>query len=136
MAISQPDLIKQCDFCFYALISLYHGKFPDLLKLLYVFPVYKAKDSLDKTTLFRLLQSWGKVSDNSGYFSTVLMDLPKAYVCTPYDLLIAKLETYGLDKTSLHLLEVQSCKLNNNKYMITSKQITNTGVFTFICTSF
>ena len=61
MAISQPDLIKQCDFCFYALINLYHGKFPDLLKLLYVFPVYKAKDSLDKTNFFRLLQSWEKV---------------------------------------------------------------------------
>ena len=32
------------------------------------------------------------------------MDLPKAYDCTPHDLLIAKLEAYGLDKSSLHLL--------------------------------
>ena len=40
------------------------------------------------------------------------MDLPKAYDCTPHDLLIAKLEAYGLDKTSLHLL--RDC-LNNRK---------------------
>ena len=32
------------------------------------------------------------------------MDLSKAYDCTPHDLLIAKLEAYSLDKTSLHLL--------------------------------
>ena len=38
------------------------------------------------------------------YVGTVLMDLSKAYDCIPHDLLIDKLEAYGLDKTSLHLL--------------------------------
>ena len=32
------------------------------------------------------------------------MDLSKAYDCLPRDLLIAKLETYGLDNGSLNLL--------------------------------
>ena len=32
------------------------------------------------------------------------MDLPKAYDCLPHDLLIAKLEAYGLDNGSLNLL--------------------------------
>ena len=32
------------------------------------------------------------------------MDLPKTYDFIPHDLLIAKLEAYGLDKTTLHLL--------------------------------
>ena len=40
----------------------------------------------------------------SEYVGTVLMDLSKAYDCIPHDLLIAKLEAYGLDKTCLHLL--------------------------------
>ena len=34
----------------------------------------------------------------------MLADLPKVYDCIPPDLLISKLEAYGLDKTSLHLL--------------------------------
>ena len=33
------------------------------------------------------------------------MDLPKAYDCLPHDLLIAKLEAYGLDMGSLSLLK-------------------------------
>ena len=32
------------------------------------------------------------------------MDLSKAYDCLPDDLLIAKLEAYGLDRSSLKLL--------------------------------
>ena len=55
-------------------------------------------------TLLRLLQSWQKALENSGYVGTVLMDLSKACDCIPQDLLIAKLEAYDLDKTSLHLL--------------------------------
>ena len=35
---------------------------------------------------------------------TILMDLPKAYDCIPHDLLTAKLEAYGLGKTSLAIL--------------------------------
>ena len=31
------------------------------------------------------------------------MDLPKVYDCLPHDLLIAKLEAYGLDNDSLNL---------------------------------
>ena len=41
---------------------------------------------------------------NSEYIGTVLMDLLKVYDCIPHDLLIAKLEVYGSDETSLHLL--------------------------------
>ena len=68
--------------------------------------------------LFRLLQSWEKALDNSEYVGTVLMDLSKAYNCIPHDLVIAKLEAYGLDKTNLHLLRT---------YLSNQKQRTNVG---------
>ena len=35
---------------------------------------------------------------------TVLMDLPKAYDCVPHELLIAKIQCYGIDNESLRLL--------------------------------
>ena len=53
--------------------------------------------------LFRLLQTWQKELDESGYTGTVLMDLSKAYDCLPHDLIIAKFEAYGFDNTSLRL---------------------------------
>ena len=54
--------------------------------------------------LFKLLQSWQHERDNNGYIGTLLMDLSKAYDCLPHDLIIAKLEAYGLSRSSLNLM--------------------------------
>ena len=54
--------------------------------------------------LFKLLQSWQKELDEKGMVATVLMDLSKAYDCIPHDLLIAKLNAYGIDSVGLLLI--------------------------------
>ena len=54
--------------------------------------------------LIRLIKKWRQCLDASGIVGTILMDLSKAYDCLPHDLLIAKLEAYGLDVNSLRLM--------------------------------
>ena len=54
--------------------------------------------------LTRLIQTLTIGLDNSGLVGTILMDLSKVYECLPRDLLIAKLEAYGLDNPSLNLV--------------------------------
>ena len=51
-----------------------------------------------------LLQLCQKELDNGCFVGTVLMELSKVYVCIPRELLIAKLEFSGLDKTSLRIM--------------------------------
>ena len=51
-----------------------------------------------------LIQKWQEELDSGGYVSTILMDLSKAYDCLLHDLLISKLEAYGLDVGSLNFL--------------------------------
>ena len=54
--------------------------------------------------LSRLIQTLKIGLDNSGLVGTILMALSKAYDCLPHDLLIVKLEAYGLNKHSLNLV--------------------------------
>ena len=54
--------------------------------------------------LFRAIESWKRCLDSKGIVGTILMDLSKAYDCIPHDLLIAKLEAYGLDTCALKLM--------------------------------
>ena len=69
--------------------------------------------------LSHLIYNWQKCIDNSGFVGTILTELSKAYDCLPHDLLIAKLNAYGLDKKSLNLImdylknRKQRVKINN-----------------------
>ena len=47
---------------------------------------------LGKHALFRLIQSWQKELDESGFVGTILMDLSKAFECLPHVLMVAELE--------------------------------------------
>ena len=54
--------------------------------------------------VFKLLHSWQKELDNSGFIGTIFMNLSKAYDCLPHDLIIAKFEAHGLSKSNPKLL--------------------------------
>ena len=55
--------------------------------------------------LFRVIETWEQCLYSRGVVGTILIDLSKAYDdCIPHDLLIAKLEAYGLDRSSLRLM--------------------------------
>ena len=68
--------------------------------------------------LFKLLQTWQEELDKSGFVGRILMDLSKAYDCLPHDLLVAKFEAYGIDKTGLNLI---------HDYLSNRKQRTKTN---------
>ena len=51
--------------------------------------------------LIRLIEEWRKYLDGDYIVGGVLMDLCKAFDCVSHDLLIAKLDSYGLDRNLL-----------------------------------
>ena len=57
-----------------------------------------------ESTFFRLIQKWQAKLDSGIYVGTTLIDMSKPYDCLSHDLLIAKLETYGLDVDRLNFL--------------------------------
>ena len=58
-----------------------------------------------QSTLLRILEDWKKALDNDEYLAAILMDLSKSFDCLPHDLLLLKLESYGLSKSALNLLK-------------------------------
>ncbi|MCG8045733.1 MAG: reverse transcriptase family protein, partial [Candidatus Thiodiazotropha endolucinida] len=58
-----------------------------------------------QTTLLRIIEDWKDALDRNMYVGAVLMDLSKAFDCIPHDLILAKLEAYGVSKHSCDLLK-------------------------------
>ena len=54
--------------------------------------------------LLRVIETWRKYLDENRIVGATLMDLSKAFDCLPHDLLVAKLEAYGLDNKALKLM--------------------------------
>ena len=51
-----------------------------------------------------MIETWRKYLDENKIVGATLMDLSKAFDCLPHDLLVAKLEAYGLDNKALKLM--------------------------------
>ena len=56
--------------------------------------------------LITLIEKWKKSVDNDGAFGALLTDLSKAFDCLSLELLIAKVDAYGFDKSSLKLIHM------------------------------
>ena len=65
--------------------------------------------------LVSLIEKWKKSVDNGRGFRALLTDLLKAFDCLPHELLIAKLDAYGFDKSSLKLIHTY---LSNRKQRV------------------
>ena len=59
-----------------------------------------------------MLEKWKHAVDNKKVFGALLTDLSKAFDCICHDLLIAKLNAYGLSLPTLKLVHnyLQNCK--------------------------
>ena len=53
--------------------------------------------------LLPMIEKWRTSLDKGGAFGALLTDLPKAFDCSPHELLIAKIHAYGVDISSLKL---------------------------------
>ena len=62
--------------------------------------------------LIVMIEKWKRILDNGGICGALLTDLSKAFDCLTHDLLIAKLEAYGVNSRSLKIL---SSYLSNRK---------------------
>ena len=51
-----------------------------------------------------MTEAWQKCLNDNKVVGTIFMGLSKAFDCLPYDLLLAKLEVYGLDNNALKLI--------------------------------
>ena len=58
-----------------------------------------------QTALLRIIEDWKKALDDNKFIAAILMDLSKAFDCLPHNLLMLKLETYGLSENSLKLFK-------------------------------
>ena len=52
-----------------------------------------------------MIDKWKKAVDNNKVFEALLTDLSKAFDCICHDLLVAKLNAYGLPRPALKMIQ-------------------------------
>lgn len=77
------------------------------------------KSHSTQDALMHLIEKWRNALSTGNYVGTILFDLSKAFDTLPHDLIIAKLEAYGLSDKSLELIydyltcRKQRCKVGS-----------------------
>ena len=80
------------------------------------------KNYSSQHVLIRLLEEWRKWLDNNYVVVGVFMDLTKAFDCVQHDLLIAKIEAYGINENVLAYLHSY---LSNRKQCVGINNVTS-----------
>ena len=79
-----------------------------------------------------MVEKWKAAVDNRKVFGELLTDLSKASDCISYDLLIAKLNAYGLSLSALKLIHDYLLKRKKNKKKQTMVPLTTLGWTSFL----
>ena len=85
-----PNVSKIYERCLYDQIATYFE---------HIFSRYQCgscKGYSAQQCLLTMIEKWKNFVDNGSVFGALLTDLSKAFDCIPHDLIIAKLEAYGL----------------------------------------
>ena len=58
-----------------------------------------------QSVLLKIVEDWKMALDSKKYTAAILMDLSKAFDCIPHDLILAKLNAYGLSANAITFIE-------------------------------
>ena len=76
------------------------------------------KNHNTQNSLLRMIESWKAKLNNGSNVKVIIMELSKAIDSLNHDLLLAKLETYGLDNNAVNFMRsyltnrFQHCRIN------------------------
>ena len=78
------------------------------------------KNHNTQNSLLRMIESWKAKLNNGSKVGVIIMDLSKTFDSLNHDLLLVKLEAYGLDNNAVSFIRsyptnrLRRCKINNS----------------------